>query len=137
MLLSSVSASVDPGNVFADILEGAVVGAILIPVFQKVIREIVFTAPQPEGTTLHLILLTVNLMPLLPVVETIIGFGVAYGAGRWGGLLGYVLGVFGASALFDAPEYAMSLFIAGFVVFTLAVLIHSGSSENIGRAGRL
>jgi hypothetical protein len=95
-----VSTSVDPGNVFADILEGAIVGAVLIPVFQKVIREIVFTAPQPEGATLHLILLTVNLMPLLPVVETIIVFGVAYGAGHWGDLLGYVLGVLGASALF-------------------------------------
>ncbi|MFC7028221.1 hypothetical protein ACFQH8_13630 [Halomicroarcula sp. GCM10025710] len=55
-----MSASVDPGNVFADILEGAIVGAILIPVFQKVIREIVFTVPQPEGATLHLILLTVS-----------------------------------------------------------------------------
>lgn len=129
-----MSASIDPGNVFADIFEGAIVGGILIPVFQKIIREIVFAVPQPEGMTLNLILLTVNLMPLLPVVETIFGFWVAYGAGRWGGLLGYVLGVLGASALFNAPEYAMSLFIAGFIVFTLAVLYHSMGDE--GNANR-
>jgi hypothetical protein len=131
-----VGASVDPGNVFADILEGAIVGAILIPVFQKVIREILFTAPQPEGATFNLILLTVNMMPLLPVVETIIGFGVAYEAGRWGGLVGYILGVLGASALFGAPKYAISLFIGGFVVFTVAILLHSGGSGGMGRTGR-
>lgn len=120
-----MGASVDPRNVFADILEGAIVGAVLIPVFQKIIREIVFTAPQPEGLTLHLILLSVNLMPLLVIVETFIGFGIAFGAGRWGGLVGYCLGILGASAIFNAPEYAMSLFIIGLVVFAFAVLRHS------------
>jgi len=131
-----VSTAVNPSNVFADIFQGAIVGAVLIPVFQRVIREIVFTAPQLEGATFHLILLTVNLMPLLPIIETIIGFGAAYSAGRWGGLLGYVLGVLGASILFDAPEYAMSLFIAGFVVFSLALVLNSGGSGGVGRAGR-
>lgn len=118
---------------FTEILGGAVIGLIL-PVFQEVIVRILSTSPQSEmaGPTLSILWLSVHLLPLVPVVSTLVGFVAAKGAAGNAGLVGYAAGVLGGAALFSAPEFAMSLFIAGFIVYTFGYLLNS---ESGGRGG--
>ena len=130
--MSSVpSDPTDPRNIFAGIIEGVVLGAIIIPVVQRVVREIVAATPttgQPESA-FSLILVSVRLLPIFPIIGTLVGGIASYAAGRWWGLLGYAIGVVGASALFNRPEYAMSLFLVGFVITTVAYLSRSRRSR--------
>jgi len=121
----------DLPNIFAGIIEGAVLGAIIIPVVQRVVREIIAAIPTngQSEPTLGLILVSVRLLPLFPIIGTFAGGITSYLAGRWWGLLGYAVGVVGASALFNRLEYAMSLFVVGFVIMTIAYLFRSRQSR--------
>lgn len=61
-------------------MKGTVLGAIIIPVVQRVIREIVAATPvtgQSEPT-IGLIFVSVRLLPLLPVVGTLAGGVTSY-----------------------------------------------------------
>lgn len=130
--MSSVpSDPTDPRNIFVGIIEGAILGTVIIPVVQKVIREIVTAAPDngQSEPTVELIFISVRLLPLLPVLGTLAGGLTSYLAGRWWGLLGYAVGVLGASVLFNRPEYAMSLFVVGFIITTVAYLVRSKRSR--------
>lgn len=114
----------DLGELFGEILAGPFIG-IIAAVVQKICLELINASvlSSSEPLVYYILLLSIYLVPIIPVVGT---FASAFDAQSLGGNVGvglYFIAVLAAEALFIAPNVAMSVFFGTFVLFLLVMIL--------------
>lgn len=120
------------GDFAADAFEGAIVGGILVPVFQMILLEIFEAAPQTEfhGSFTLTILIAVIMINLIPLISTLVAITVAYAMGGNVGAVLYVIMALAASAMLGTPEMGAIVF----VVATMALAVWLAAQSRGHRA---
>lgn len=117
----------DAGDFAADAFEGAIVGGILVPVFQMVLLEIFDVVPQTEfqSSFALTILLGVVVLNLIPVISTLVSIALAYAVGGNVGATLYVIMAIAASAMLGNPEMGAIVFVVTTVALAIWLAIET------------